>query len=82
MPVLQLCIIRSSLSFCTSIAVALASGIRPLFGHRENFHLLLMRGCFGTLAIASSYVALLSLPLGDAVTIAQVGVSSVLSVLM
>jgi drug/metabolite transporter (DMT)-like permease len=71
-PVLQLCIIRSSLSFCTSIAAGAASGIRPLFGQRPHFPLLFLRGFFGMLAIGSSYLALLSLPLGDAVTIAQV----------
>eukprot|EP00882_Tetradesmus_deserticola_P011553 GHRQ01012220.1.p1 GENE.GHRQ01012220.1~~GHRQ01012220.1.p1 ORF type:complete len:172 (+),score=45.17 GHRQ01012220.1:1780-2295(+) len=73
-PVLQLCIIRSSLSFCTSIAAGTASGIKPLFGRRQHFPLLFLRGFFGTLAISTSYLALLSLPLGDAVTIAQVGV--------
>jgi hypothetical protein len=72
--VLQLCIIRSSISFCTSIAAGTASGIKPLFGHREHFPLLFLRGFFGTLAISTSYLALLSLPLGDAVTIAQVSV--------
>ncbi|WIA38341.1 hypothetical protein OEZ86_001675 [Tetradesmus obliquus] len=70
-PVLQLCIIRSSISFCTSIAAGAASGIKPLFGQRQHFPLLFLRGFFGTLAIATSYIALLSLPLGDAVTIAQ-----------
>jgi hypothetical protein len=71
-PVLQLCIIRSSISFCTSIAAGTASGIKPLFGQRQHFPLLFLRGFFGTLAISTSYLALLSLPLGDAVTIAQV----------
>ncbi|KAF6259064.1 hypothetical protein COO60DRAFT_1270311, partial [Scenedesmus sp. NREL 46B-D3] len=70
-PVLQLCIIRSSISFCTSIAAGTASGIKPLFGQRQHFPLLSLRGFFGTLAISTSYLALLSLPLGDAVTISQ-----------
>jgi hypothetical protein len=33
-PVLELCVIRSSISFCTSISVGTASKIKPLFGHR------------------------------------------------
>ena len=33
-PVLELCLVRSSLSFCTSITVGTASRIKPLFGHR------------------------------------------------
>jgi drug/metabolite transporter (DMT)-like permease len=81
-PVLQLCIIRSSISFCTSIAAGTASGIKPLFGHREHFPLLFLRGFFGTLAISTSYLALLSLPLGDAVTIAQVRVFFNIAVLL
>jgi hypothetical protein len=63
-PVLELCIIRSSLSWCTSIAVGAASRISPLFGHRQHFRLLFLRGFFGTLAITTSYIALLTLPLG------------------
>jgi hypothetical protein len=71
-PVLQLCIIRSFISFCTSIAAGSATGIKPLFGQRQHFPMLTLRGLFGTVAISTSYLALLSLPLGDAVTISQV----------
>lgn len=33
-PVLELCVIRSSISLCTSLSVGKASKIKPLFGHR------------------------------------------------
>lgn len=70
-PVLELCVIRSSISLCTSLSLGKASKIKPLFGHRRTLPLLVLRGLFGTAAIACSYAALLNLPLGDAVTLAQ-----------
>eukprot|EP00879_Flechtneria_rotunda_P004737 GHRR01005006.1.p1 GENE.GHRR01005006.1~~GHRR01005006.1.p1 ORF type:complete len:564 (+),score=172.35 GHRR01005006.1:243-1934(+) len=70
-PVLQLCLIRSSISFFASLAIALSTRIKPLFGHQQHFHLLFCRGFFGTLAFSMAYVSLLTLPLGDSTTIAQ-----------
>ncbi|KAF8062013.1 SEPTIN3 [Scenedesmus sp. PABB004] len=70
-PVLQLCVVRSGVSFATSIAVGSAARVAPLFGRRQQMPLLLARGLLGSVAMAASYVALLALPLGDAVTIAQ-----------
>jgi drug/metabolite transporter (DMT)-like permease len=65
-PVLQLCVLRSSLSLATSMGVGTASRIKPLLGHRARLPLLFMRGLFGTAAICCSYFAVLNLPLGDA----------------
>jgi hypothetical protein len=33
-PVLELCVIRSSISWCTSVSVGSLNKIQPLFGHR------------------------------------------------
>lgn len=33
-PVLELCVVRSSISLCTSLSLGVASRIQPLLGHR------------------------------------------------
>ena len=70
-PVLEICLFRSSLSCVFTFILALYTGVKPLFGHRSNLHLLLARGVLGTISVACSFSAFVLLPLGDAVTIAQ-----------
>eukprot|EP00955_Chlamydomonas_euryale_P117736 366494-Chlamydomonas_euryale.AAC.6 len=41
----------------------------PIFGQRRHYGMLLMRGLFGAAAMQSFYVALVKLPLADAVTL-------------
>jgi drug/metabolite transporter (DMT)-like permease len=70
-PILEICLFRSSLSFILTLILSLYIGVKPLFGHRCNLHLLLARGVLGTISVACSFSAFVLLPLGDAVTIAQ-----------
>jgi hypothetical protein len=68
-PVLELCLVRSFLSFCFSIALMKSMGMAPMFGHQKNAPLLVARGVCGAASMALYYASLQLLPLGDAVTI-------------
>lgn len=65
-PVLQLCVLRSSLSLAVSLGAGVSAGVSPLLGHRRHLPLLAARGLAGTAAISCAYTAVLALPLGDA----------------
>jgi len=69
--VLEVCLVRSTLSFTMSIILMKSMGMSPLFGHRKNAPLLVARGCCGALSMALYYASLQLLPLGDAVTIGE-----------
>ena len=66
-PLLEVCLARSGLSWIISVALMLALGIHPMFGHRRNWPLLASRGVYGALAMYLNYVSLAVLPLGDAI---------------
>jgi drug/metabolite transporter (DMT)-like permease len=68
-PVLQITLWRSSLSWAASAAIARSQGIAPLFGSRASRALLLSRGAFGATAMTCYYFTLTALPLADAVTL-------------
>jgi drug/metabolite transporter (DMT)-like permease len=70
-PVLQICLFRSSISLAVTLAVASYLRVKPLYGHPNNLTLLLLRGGLGTLSVISSFASYLLLPLGDAATVAQ-----------
>lgn len=46
-PVLEVCFIRSSISFGLTIVLMKSTGMSPIFGQRKNLRLLFMRGCCG-----------------------------------
>ena len=68
-PVLEVCLVRSALSFTMSLVLIRSVGITPVFGHRRSAPLLAARGCCGAASMAAYYTSLQMLPLGDAVTI-------------
>ena len=66
-PLLEVCLVRSGLSWVLSVALMLALRIEPMFGHRRNWPLLASRGVYGALSMYLNYVSLAALPLGDAI---------------
>ena len=68
-PVLELCFVRSGLSFMLSVILMRSMKVTPMFGHRKNAPLLVARGVCGALNMTVYYASLQLLPLGDAVTI-------------
>ncbi|GBF88988.1 hypothetical protein Rsub_01487 [Raphidocelis subcapitata] len=68
-PVLELCLVRSTLSFTLSVLLMWRLRMYPMFGHRKNAPLLVARGVCGAVSMGAYYVSLQLLPLGDAVTI-------------
>ncbi len=68
-PVPEIMLFRSSLAWSASLALGAATGVSPLFGKRQNAALLVLRGVFGTAAVAGNYVAVTNLPLGDAISL-------------
>jgi hypothetical protein len=74
---MELCLVRSSLSFTLSVLLMWKLKMHPMFGHRRNAPLLVARGVCGALSMGAYYVSLQLLPLGDAVTIGEaIGLSS------
>lgn len=68
-PVLQLCLVRSGLSFTMTVLLMKGMHMSPMFGHRANAPLLVARGACGAVSMAVYYASLQLLPLGDAVTV-------------
>ncbi|WIA15998.1 hypothetical protein OEZ85_012734 [Tetradesmus obliquus] len=68
-PVLQITLIRSGLSFLVSTGIIKSRGIQPMFGQRQHVGWLIARGVTGALAMISFYAAILMLPLADAMTL-------------
>ncbi|KAF6266011.1 hypothetical protein COO60DRAFT_639078 [Scenedesmus sp. NREL 46B-D3] len=68
-PVLQITLIRSALSFLVSTGIIRSRGIQPMFGQRQHVSWLVARGVTGALAMISFYAAILMLPLADAMTL-------------
>lgn len=71
MPVLELCLVRSALSFGMCVALMRGMRISPMFGKRSSWPLLLARGCFGSMGMVLYYVSIQLVPLGDAVTLGE-----------
>lgn len=69
MPVLQITLVRSLLSFAATLAIARARGVSPVFGRRANLGRLVARGVTGSLAMATYYTSVVLLPLADACTL-------------
>lgn len=70
---LELCVVRSFLSFSMSLILMKGMKISPMFGHKENFPLLAARGCCGAMSMMLYYGSIQLLPLGDAVTVGACG---------
>ena len=60
-------VVRSFLCSVLSIAVQKGQAAGPLYGQRQNYFKMLLRGVFGSLAMIGYYFALQMLSLGDAV---------------
>jgi drug/metabolite transporter (DMT)-like permease len=72
-PVLEVCVIRSSFCFILSAAAMTATKTTPILGAQKHRPILFWRGCCGAMAMISYYVALFLLPLGDAIVIGMIG---------
>ncbi len=68
-PVLQITLVRSTISWLLSLTIARSQDISPIFGSRANLFKLFCRGLFGASAMTAYYVSLQALPLADAVTL-------------
>jgi drug/metabolite transporter (DMT)-like permease len=70
-PVLEITLVRSSLSFAATLLIARARAPRvaPIFGRRRNLWKLLGRGVTGSLAMGCYYSSVLLLPMADAATL-------------
>ena len=70
-PVLEITLVRSALSFAATLAVARARGIGAarVFGRRESRWLLAGRGAFGSASMALYYASVMLLPMADATTL-------------
>eukprot|EP00878_Enallax_costatus_P033869 GHUV01037445.1.p1 GENE.GHUV01037445.1~~GHUV01037445.1.p1 ORF type:complete len:347 (+),score=68.22 GHUV01037445.1:413-1453(+) len=68
-PVLQITLVRSSMSFIVSAVLIKVRHITPMFGQRKHVAWLIGRGVTGALAMMTFYVAILKLPLADANTL-------------
>lgn len=68
-PVLEITLVRSSLSFAVTVLIARLRNVSPMFGHREVFWKLVARGVTGSLAMATYYASVLLLPMADAATL-------------
>jgi drug/metabolite transporter (DMT)-like permease len=68
-PVLEITLARSSISWLLSLTIARSQNISPIFGSRTNLIKLFCRGLFGASAMTAYYVSLQALPLADAVTL-------------
>lgn len=55
-PVLEVCFVRSSLSFLLTVVLMKSTGISPVFGQRSNLRLLFMRGCCGACSMVCTVV--------------------------
>lgn len=69
-PVTEITLARSTVSIVVGVSSALSRGEPLTMGKRENYHLLLMRGVFGSCSMIFRYEAFVLIPLADAVTIA------------
>eukprot|EP01025_Chloroclados_australasicus_P032155 TRINITY_DN3252_c5_g1_i1.p1 TRINITY_DN3252_c5_g1~~TRINITY_DN3252_c5_g1_i1.p1 ORF type:complete len:432 (-),score=35.56 TRINITY_DN3252_c5_g1_i1:1442-2737(-) len=67
--IFEILITRSFVSMIISLIVQWRSGTRPIYGKRENMHLLLCRAVTGASAFMSFYCSVDLLPLGDATAI-------------
>lgn len=73
MPLLEVCLVRSAISFGLTIVLMKSAKMSPIFGQRSNLRLLFMRGCCGACSMTTWYIGLFLLPLGDCVTINLIG---------
>ena len=65
----NVCSACSFISLLLCAYTARVGQIRPFFGQVRHMHLLLSRGCFGAATMQTLYLAIVMLPLADAVTI-------------
>ncbi len=52
---LEVAVFRSTVSFVLSMITIAGNRMSPVFGHRRNMHLLLMRGISGTTTMVTYY---------------------------
>jgi drug/metabolite transporter (DMT)-like permease len=69
LPTFEIVSIRSAFSMVLSFLAARQNAISPLYGQPKHWHLLIMRGAFGAMAMTVFYFAISKLPLAEAVTI-------------
>jgi drug/metabolite transporter (DMT)-like permease len=69
LPTFEIVSIRSAFSMVLSFLAARQNAISPLYGQTKHWHLLIMRGAFGAMAMTVFYFAISKLPLAEAVTI-------------
>jgi len=67
--VLEITLVRSTLSFIMTLVIARARGVSPVFGHRRHLLKLIGRGLTGSVAMATYYSSVLLLPIADATTL-------------
>lgn len=68
-PVLEITLLRSGISFAVSTGLMRARRIAPMFGARRSWGWLVPRGLFGAAAMISFYGSILLLPLADSMAL-------------